>query len=78
MAKINKLSKIFVILLFVVVAATLTFAFVNVPIGAANAEGDVLEGQTAEYDIDLSYPEADTDKAFYYSEEAAKITICLI
>ncbi len=73
MAKTNKLSKIFVVLLFVVVAVALTFAFVNVPIGAANAEGDVLEGQTAEYDIDLSYPEVGTDKAFYYSEEAAKI-----
>ncbi len=50
MARTNKLSKIFVILLFVVVAATLTFAFVNVPIGTANADEPlVLEGQTADY-----------------------------
>ncbi len=38
MAKTNKLSKIFVVLLFVVVAVALTFAFVNVPTGAARAE----------------------------------------
>ena len=52
MAKTNKLSKIFVVLLFVVVAATLTFAFVNVPNGAANAEDITLDNNTAAYELD--------------------------